>query len=628
MLDELNGRSLAFPLPPNPNFSDKAASYSFDSSNFSPAAPLKRYPKPGTFLGYSRPGRGTVGTRNMILLLGTSSMTAAFVRRLAEQLRPLVDGYDNIDDIVAVAHTEGAGQYNNNRELLLRSLAGFMIHPNVGAVLAIDSGDEAVNNSMLRDFMGHHDYPLEAVPHYFLTRSGSFSADLQRSVDIVQGWLAVVNRVERTPESLRHLNIALQCGGSDAFSGVSGNPLAAWLAKELLHHGGRANLAETDELVGAERYVLDRVDSTETAERFLQTVTRFLNWAERHGYSPSGNPSGGNLYRGLYNIYLKSIGAATKRHPDVPLENVIEYAAPMTGDGFYFMDSPGNDLESVAGQVASGCNLILFVTGNGSITNFPFVPTIKIVTTTKRFTMLEAEMDINAGAYLDGKPLPELGRESFDLMLDIVSGQLAAGERAGHAQVQLWRDWSLAATAEPAVVSKKLKSNSAPIPIWAAESFPLSSWPRADTDINLILPTSLCAGQIARMCAERLNEYVTEKDRFVALPHTEGCGASIQQEFIDIVLGYATHPMVKSCLFLEHGCEKTHNAFWQNRMEEAALDPQQYGWASIQLDGGIGPVMEKMTGWFRNGLAQINRSTFQNKPTTIRLGVLGGRPYL
>ena len=135
-------------------------------------------------------------------------------------------------------------------------------------------------------------------------------------------------------------------------------------------------LAETDELIGAEPYVLDKVRDAHTAERFLAMVARFQEQAARHGHSAHGNPTGGNKYRGLYNIYLKSLGAAAKRHPALRLEGVLEYGEQIQGPGYFFMDSPGNDLESIAGQVAAGCNMIFFVTGNGSITNFPFVPTI------------------------------------------------------------------------------------------------------------------------------------------------------------------------------------------------------------------------------------------------------------
>jgi altronate dehydratase len=131
--------------------------------------------------------------------------------------------------------------------------------------------------------------------------------------------------------------------------GYSGNPLAAWVAKEVIQHGGSANLAETDELIGAENYVLEKVRDVATVTKFLTLVERFKERVGWHGHSAEGNPSGGNKYRGLYNIYLKSLGAATKRHPDVPLDAVIEYSEPMREAGYYFMDSPGNDLESIAG---------------------------------------------------------------------------------------------------------------------------------------------------------------------------------------------------------------------------------------------------------------------------------------
>ena len=111
-------------------------------------------------------------------------------------------------------------------------------------------------------------------------------------------------------QSLANLKLALQCGGSDAFSGISGNPLAAWIAKAVIRSGGSANLAETDELIGAEPYVLENVRDLETAERFLTMIRRFKTWSAWHGNSADSNPSGGNKLRGIYNIVLKSISAA------------------------------------------------------------------------------------------------------------------------------------------------------------------------------------------------------------------------------------------------------------------------------------------------------------------------------
>lgn len=626
VLVELNSRALDLNLPATPNFADYAAPYTFDAASFKPAAPLLWYEQPMTFQGYPRDGARGAGTRNIIVLLATTSLAGAFVRQLEARLRPLAANYANIDDIVAVAHTEGSGRPGNNHDLLLRTLAGFMIHPNVGAVLAVDGGAAGITNLMLLRYLSRHGYPLNAVPHHFFSLAGSFAQELEQAAAIVHGWLDMVNENRRTAVPLKHLKIALQCGGSDAFSGISGNPLAAWVAKEVLHYEGSANLAETDELVGAEAYTLAKVSSAGTAQRFLQTLDRFQQWAGWHGHSAAGNPSGGNLYRGLYNIYLKSIGAATKRHPDVPLDFVIDYAVPMTQPGYYFMDSPGNDLESVAGQVAAGCNLIFFVTGNGSITNFPFVPTIKIVTTSERYAMLTQEMDVNAGAYLDGTPLPELGRQLFDLTLEVASGRASAGEKAGHAQVQIWRDWQLTGPTDTIHLEQAPHLDGRPHPLPPAAELPAAHFDAiqmpsglASDQVGLILPTSLCAGQIAQLCAQRLNGQGFGREqglsRFVALPHTEGCGSSTQAEFINTLLGYATHPLVRHCLLLEHGCEKTHNAFWQRQMEQAGLDPAAFGWASIQLDGGIQSVLAKIAAWFHQ------RFSPDEPPTPVPAGL-------
>ncbi len=160
---------------------------------------------------------------------------------------------------------------------------------------------------------------------------------------------------------------------------------------------GAENLAETDELIGAEAYIFQNVRDRWTAEAFLRKIEIFKQRVAWYGHDAEGNVAGGNRFRGLYNVAIKSIGAARKKDPRVRLDFIIDYSERMQKPGFYFMDSPGNDLESVVGQVASGANLILFTTGNGSVTNFPFVPTIKIITTIGRYRLVSADMDINAG---------------------------------------------------------------------------------------------------------------------------------------------------------------------------------------------------------------------------------------
>ncbi len=609
---ELERRNLDFALPAQSNFDNHISPFEFDEKNFSATPPLPAHSAPRYFEGYARPGGRGVGTRNMIVVLGTSSLVAGFARTLTQLTAGLADEYKNVDGIVPIAHTEGGHRAPNNRALLLRTLAGFMTHPNVGAVVALDYadyGNGALTNADLRAYLRAQGYPLEYVPHRFYSLSTRFEDNVAWFKDLLAEWLPLVNSFERRPQPVSALKIALQCGGSDAFSGISGNPLAAWVAKEVIRYGGAANLAETDELIGAESYVLDKVENIETARKFLATIERFKEWVGWHGQTAEGNPSGGNKFRGLYNIYLKSLGAAAKRHPAVPLHAVIEYSQPMTSGGFYFMDSPGNDLESIAGQVASGCNMIFFVTGNGSITNFPFVPTIKIVTTSARYDLLRYDMDVNAGAYLDGQPLAELGAQTLDLTIDVAGGQRSVGEQAGHHQVQIWRDWQQTRPVNVALLESRVFSGQ-PIAIEAAAPPPKLELPVYATErgltteqVGLLLPTSLCSGQIARMTTDSLNAAGggpgNGLTRFVTLVHTEGCGGTVVPEYKETLLSYLQHPKVRHALLLEHGCEITHNSYFRQLMAQRGLNPADYGWASIQLDGGIRAVMAKMQRWFR-----------------------------
>ncbi|OPH51918.1 altronate hydrolase [Paenibacillus ferrarius] len=616
--EALSVRQLTFAVPAEPNFADQVSPYILDEENFQPAQASPAYEDTRTFMGYRRHADRGVGTRNYVVLLGTTSHTGSYVNELASRLQGEWKNDSNIDGIVPVAHTEGGIENPNNADLLLRTLAGFMVNPNVGAVLVIDYGNESVTNKMVEAYAREHSYPIDEVLHKFVSLTGSFEEELVKGEAIVRDWLEAVSSMQRTSESISHLRIGLQCGGSDAFSGVSANPLLGWVSEQLVRYGGAASLAETDELIGAEPYVLSKVRNVETARKFLELVNRFKERTSWHGTSAEGNPSGGNMYRGLYNIYLKSIGAAMKKDPTTRIDYATEYGELMKDGGYYFMDSPGNDLESIAGQIAAGCNMIFFTTGNGSITNFPYVPTVKVVTTTRRFQLLSNDMDVNAGQYLEGKSMDELGQEVFELALQIASGQRSVGEKAGHAQVQIWRNWqqndasqleTLLHTPVPTGAPIAIEDNVVPMANSIQFSFTRHRNRQSSDHIGLIVPTSLCAGQVAGMITRRLNEQGTGKpelSRFVTLAHTEGCGTSggpAESLFSRTLIGYITHPMVEHCLLLEHGCEKTHNDYMRHQMDVMGVDASRLGYASIQLDGGIAKVSEKVEAWFADQLA-------------------------
>src|SRR5919107_1685125 len=246
ILKVLAERHLGFDLPPEPNFSDAELDpYVLDEEGFRPGEQVPLYEEPRTFTGYRR-GRGRgVGTRNYVVMMGVTSRLTGFVRALELEMNGVADTYDDVDGIVCVAHTEGGEDRTpNNLDLLLRTLSGFMVNPNVGAVLSLDhGGQEAVTNEMLRSYLENNNYPIEDVPHAFMSLEGNFRADLERAKSVVSGWLEEVNGARRTEEPVSELKIGLQCGGSDAFSGVSANPLVGWVSKEIMRNGGAANLA-------------------------------------------------------------------------------------------------------------------------------------------------------------------------------------------------------------------------------------------------------------------------------------------------------------------------------------------------------------------------------------------------
>ncbi|MBI5771777.1 MAG: altronate dehydratase, partial [Verrucomicrobia bacterium] len=453
-------------LPAAANFRDVDARFELNEALVSPAPDIAPAAPARTFLGYRRPGPRGIGTRNYVVILGTTSRTASFARQLAARLQPLARVHPTLDGIVAIAHTEGGGTSEpNNTAEILRALAGFIVHPNVAAVLAVDHGVEPVTNVRLRDFMRQHGYPLDHVPHAFLSIRRGLATALAEGERLIRGWLPEASAARRTAEPLAGLRVALQCGGSDAFSGVSGNPLAGAMVHELIRHGGAGVLTEIDEAMGAEGYLVSNIRDLATARAFMAKLDAFRQKMAWHGLTPESNPSAGNKFRGLYNITLKSLGAVHKKDPRTRLDHIIDYAEPSSAPGFALMYGPGNDLEGIAGQVGGGCNLILFVTGNGSITNFPFVPTLKLTTTTRRHQSLSREMDINAGRYLDGEPMAAVAADAFEQLIATASGAKTKGEHAGHSQVSLWRNWAQTDTSRLAALRARPAPDGVPLKV-------------------------------------------------------------------------------------------------------------------------------------------------------------------
>ena len=200
--------------------------FRLDESALHLGAQVDPVEEPATFLGYARE-HGAAGTRNHVAVIGATSRSGAFVTELARRLaQDQPPGFDGFDGVVPVAHTEGGEERTpNNIHLLLRTMAGFLLNPNVGAVMLVDEPDGVVTGNSVRAYMGEHGYPEITVPHAFFTRTGAFSDDLGRAAQIIAPWLERIAAQRRTEQPLTDLRIGMQCGGSDAFSGISANPL-------------------------------------------------------------------------------------------------------------------------------------------------------------------------------------------------------------------------------------------------------------------------------------------------------------------------------------------------------------------------------------------------------------------
>lgn len=384
-----------------------------------------------TFEGYRR-DNGSVGTRNYIAIVTSVNCSATAARRIADHFTPerLAD-YPNVDGVCAFVHGTGCGMADSGDgfEALQRVMWGYARHPNHACVLMVGLGCE----------MNQIDWLLEA---YGLETSETFQvmniqgvAGLQKTIDAgiakVEAMLPVANEARREPCPASELKVALQCGGSDAWSGITANPALGYACDLLVAQGGTGVLAETPEIYGAEHLLTRRAASPQVGERLIGLIDWWKDYTERNKGSMDNNPSPGNKKGGLTTILEKSLGAAAKGGT-TPLTGVYKYAETVTEQGFTFMDSPGYDPASVTGQIAGGCQVVVFTTGRGSAFGSKPAPTIKVATNSAMYARMTDDMDVNAGSMLtEGVSLEDKGREIYDLILRVASGEVSKSEAQG-----------------------------------------------------------------------------------------------------------------------------------------------------------------------------------------------------
>ncbi len=395
------------------------------------AAPLPPAEEIRTFQGYRRRD-GRVGTRNWLGVIATVNCAATVVHRVRQQFPPeLLAEYPTVDGIVACAHHGGCGTAADGEglRLLQRTLMGYARHPNFAGVLLVGLGCEVAQVRLLMDLYGLEEGPQ--LRFLVMQESGGTRRTVARAIAMLREMLPEAGRVRREEVPAAELVVGLQCGGSDAWSGVSANPALGVAADLLVRQGATVILAETPEIYGAEHLLLRRAASPEVAERLLERIRWWEAYVARHGGSMDHNPTPGNRAGGITTILEKSLGAVAKAGR-APLVAVLDYAEPVQSRGLVFMDSPGYDPCSVTGEIASGATLIAFTTGRGSCFGSKPAPTLKIASNRETWRRMEEDMDIDAGAILAGEAsVEEVGARIFERLLTLASGEPSRSEQLG-----------------------------------------------------------------------------------------------------------------------------------------------------------------------------------------------------
>ena len=414
---------------------------------------------PPTFDGFRRTD-GNVGIRNWVLVVPTSMWAAHEATQIAT--RAEANGiysraaYPNVDGVTAIAHnggcacpdptvqTVGPGAY----ESTLRMLGQHIRHPNVGAAIVIELGCEKTNHVAFDEYFGTSDLETlygKPVRRLSVQNLGGTQATIERGLALLPELLADANRTSRRPAPLSSLALGLECGGSDAFSGLTANPALGHASDLLVRAGGRSVIGEVPEFFGAAHLFAARAADRAVVSQIYAMLEAYRAYAARAGHSMTENPSRGNKEGGLLNITIKSLGAQAKSG-SATVQGVMQYSEwvwDRDRSGVYLLNTPGYDQLSVPALVGSGCQLVCFTTGRGTGIGNAIAPVIKIASNTPLYRRMQADMDIDAGTAIPahgGTPvsLPELGQRIFDSILDVASGRMTRAEDNGHREFALW----------------------------------------------------------------------------------------------------------------------------------------------------------------------------------------------
>ncbi len=397
---------------------------------YAPAATAARGPpaETRTFLGYLR-RNGRVGTRNEIWVLCTVGCVARTAQRIAaiagERLK------DKVDGVYALTHPFGCSQLGDDLMHTRQILASLAAHPNAGGVLIVGLGCE---NNQLQALLDAANLDPSRVRSFNAQAVDDEVADGVRAVEELAD---LMQQDTRVPRPLSDLVVGLKCGGSDAFSGLTANPLVGRISTALTNAGGTSILSEIPEVFGAERMLMARAVDQAVFNDTAQLVNDFKNYFTSAGQRVSDNPSPGNQAGGITTLEEKSLGAVQKAG-DAPLTQVLRYGQRIRQPGLALLESPGNDAVSSTALAAAGATVLLFTTGRGTPLGFP-APTLKISSTSGLAQAKPRWIDFDAGPLLTGETMDDLAQALLELVIDTASGRPTCAERNGEREVAIWK---------------------------------------------------------------------------------------------------------------------------------------------------------------------------------------------
>ena len=369
-------------------------------------------------LGYTRNNQYRQQVRELATLHSQATRDDAARSALPQRL------FKNLDGIKFLLHQGGCGGTREDARSLCGLLAGYIHHPNVAGATVLSLGCQNAEVSILKEEIQRRD-PQSSKPVLIFDQQqqGLGSSLLEQAISKTFAGLAEANKLQRTPAPLSALTIALKCGGSDGFSGISANPALGHVSDTLVALGGKTILSEFPELCGVEQNLVDRSVSQPVAERFVDLMRTYAARAKAVHSGFEMNPSPGNIADGLITDAMKSAGAA-KKGGTSPVTDVLDFPEYATTPGLNLLCTPGNDVECVTAQVGAGANVVLFTTGLGTPTGNPIAPVIKVATNSAMAARMSDIIDLDAGAIISGKSTVEkTGEAILDMVIEVASGR-------------------------------------------------------------------------------------------------------------------------------------------------------------------------------------------------------------